>query len=62
MQIKKWKRIDQFNMKNKCSEFRITIIHGSRNILLRDLMIWNKSEHKKYDFVLILCLFLGSTC
>ena len=42
--------------------FRIANIYGSRNIQIQDPMFLNKSEPKKYGFVLILGLFLGSTC
>lgn len=49
-------------MKSKCWMFRIANIYGSRNIQIQDPMFLNKSEPKKYGFVLILGLFLGSTC
>ena len=61
MQVKKLQRNDRFNMKRKSCKLRIHILYGSTAIVFRSLMFWNKKNHKKYGFVLILCLFLDST-
>ena len=57
MQVKKLQRNDRFNMKRKSCKLRIHILYGSTAIVFRSLMFWNKKNHKKYGFVLILCHF-----
>ena len=50
-----------FNIRNKSWMFRIILSCGSGVIHFESLIVWNKSGHKKYEFVLILYLFLNVT-
>ena len=67
MQIKKEESDDRSKMKNTSWKFWISSFYDSwaihfRNLMFWNEMFWNESDHKKYDFVLVLYLSRDISC